>query len=119
MKQFVLILTLFFYSTTFSFSQKYNAELLKSYSKEELKSFDEETIKVLEYGIENAIYYTQLPEGKIEQLGEINLSGNPTKYTDIGLKIIHESQYLKVIGTNHVLVVKSLYVLKNEISRKN
>ena len=100
-------------------AQKHNAELLKSYSTTELSSFDNETIKILEYGITNAVYLTTIPSGKDIKLPEIFLANNSIKYTDLGLKISNENQYFRIKDSNNMLVVKSLYVLKNEIINKN
>ena len=53
MLRFVIIFT--FLSLYFvSYSQKYNAELLKSYTENELAGFDNQTIDVLEFAINNA-----------------------------------------------------------------
>lgn len=115
----IIILFTFLSLYFISNAQKNNEELLKSYSKTELSSFDNETIKILEYGISNAVYLTTIPLGKEIQLPEINISNNSVKFTDLGLKIMNENQYFRVKNTNNMLVVKSLYVLKNELKNKN
>lgn len=112
MKHLIMFVAFIFLTGFFSFSQSYNSELLKSYTKKELQNFDSETIKALEYGIENAVYYTQIPEEKNAQLAEIELSGKLVKFTDIGLKINNETQYFSVKGTDQMLVVKSINILK-------
>jgi len=115
----IIILFTFLSLYFISHAQKHNEELLKSYSKTELSNFDNETIKILEYGISNAVYLTTIPLGKEIQLPEINISNNSVKFTDLGLKIMNENQYFRVKNTNNMLVVKSLYVLKNELKNKN
>jgi hypothetical protein len=115
----IIALVAFVSLSLISFAQKYNGELLKSYSKTELSNFDNETIKILEYGITNAVYLTAIPSGKEIQLPEIILANNSAKFTDLGLKIINENQYFKVKDSNNMLVIKSLYVLSNELKNKN
>ena len=115
----IIILFTFLSLYFISNAQKHNEELLKSYSKTELSSFDNETIKILEYGISNAVYLTTIPLGKEIQLQEITIPNNSVKFTDLGLKIANENQYFRVKNTNNMLVVKSLYVLKNELKNKN
>jgi hypothetical protein len=115
----IFILLAFLSFCFVSKAQKHNAELLKSYSKSELSNFDNETLKILEYGITNAVYLTAIPTGKEVNIQEIIISGNSMRFTDLGLKILNENQYFKVKGTNNMLVVKSLYVLKNELKNKN
>lgn len=106
---------MFIFISAFEFTgsaQKFNSELLKSYSQIELKNFDTETIDILNYGIENALYYTEIPSGKNIQLAEIEVKNNSLKYTDFGIKIAETTQYFKVKGTNQMLVVKSFNILK-------
>jgi hypothetical protein len=119
MKQYSIILLFVFFFGFSAFSQKYDKELLKSYSQKELEGFDYETIKALEYGLENAIYYTEISSSKDIVLSEINIPENAKKFTDLNLKISSENQYLRVKGSNKMMVVKSLYVLKNELATKN
>lgn len=119
MKQYSIILLFVFFFGFSAFSQKYDKELLKSYSQKELESFDYETIKALEYGIENAMYYTEISSAKDIVLSEIIIHENAKKFTDLNLKISSENQYLRVKGSNKMIVVKSLYVLKNELATKN
>lgn len=105
--------------SSFSFAQNYNSELLKSYSKVEIQSMDVESVKALEYGVENAIYFTALPKGK---KADFPVFENPkliTKYTDLGLKITNENQYFELKESNQLMVVKSVYVLKNELINKH
>lgn len=114
-----IIIMFSFVSLCFAFdAQKYNSDLLKSYSKLELSKFDSETIQVLEYGIENALYLVDFPTSKMEKLDEIILDNNTNNFTDLGIKILNENQYYKIKNTNSMLVVKSMYVLKNELKNK-
>jgi hypothetical protein len=60
-----------------------------------------------------------MPSGKETQLPEIILVHNTNKFTDLGLKILNENQYFRIKDSNNMLVVKSMYVLKNELKNKN
>ncbi len=113
---FVAFLTVF---SSISFSQKYNSELLKSYSKSEIQSFDAQTLNALEYGIENAIYFIAKPKEKQVDFPTINNPKSLTKFTELGLKITNENQYFEMKESNQLMVVKSLFVLKNELLNKN
>jgi hypothetical protein len=99
-------------------SQKYNLELLKSYTKKELQSMEQSTLDILDYGIQNAIYYVEIPNEKSIQLNEIEVLG-AVRFTDLGLKITNENQYFRIKGSKQMLVVKSQYVLKNEMINRN
>lgn len=114
----IIILFTFLSLCFVSNAQKYNNELLKSYSKSELSKLDSETLQIFEYGITNAVYLAEIPAGKEIQLPEIILVANSNKFTDLGLKILNENQYFRVKDSNSMLVVKSLFVLKNELKNK-
>jgi hypothetical protein len=105
--------------SSFSFTQNYNSELLKSYSKVEIQSMDVETLQALEYGIENAIYFIAIPKEKQSNFLAIKNPNSSSKYTDLGLKIMNENQYFEIKETNQLMVVKSLFVLKNELINKH
>lgn len=79
---------------------------------------DQSTLDILDYGIQYAIYYADLPSDKNIQLKMIDET-QTVNYTDLGLKITNENQYFRVKGSNKILVVKSLYVLKNELINRN
>lgn len=117
MKRFPIIIIFLFTSFNY-FGQKHSTELEKSYTKKELSSFDFQTLKILEYGIDHAIYFSELPSEKSVLLQEISIKSKTNKYTDLGLKILNENQYFKVRGTNKLMVVKSMYVLSNEFKNK-
>jgi hypothetical protein len=116
MLRFVIIFT--FLSLYFvSYSQKYNAELLKSYTENELDGFDNQTIEVLEFAINNAAYFTPLPQGKEVDLKEIEVNSETVKFTDLGLKIEDKTQYYRIKGTSKMLVIKSLTILKLQLNK--
>jgi len=115
MKNKLFIILLFLLTVQHAQAQNFNSTLLKSYSKQELKSYSIDELKVLEYGISNAIYFADIPEGKETDFKEvIDLNGS-LNFTDYQFKISSENQYYKVKNSNKILVVKSMYVLKNEL----
>jgi type 1 fimbria pilin len=105
--------------SSLSIAQKYNNELLKSYTKSEIQSMDVETLQALEYGVENAIYFIAIPKEKQSNFLGIKNPNSSSKYTDLGLKIMNENQYFEIKETNQLMVVKSLFVLKNELINKH
>jgi len=118
MKNIFILSVLFLFIVFKGFSQNYNPQLLKSYTKKELNEMDKSMLDILEYGIQNAIFYADLPNEKTVQLKEIVVSGTPN-FTELELKITNENQYFQIKGTNKMLVVKSQYVLKNELINRN
>lgn len=115
MKKNLFSLLLFLLTVQFSQAQKFNSNLLKSYSQEELESITIEDLKAIEYGITNAMYFATIPEGKETNFPEvINIEGS-LNFTDYKFKISSENQYYRIKNSNKVLVVKSMYVLKNEL----
>ncbi len=119
MKTTFFITALMVVLSSLSIAQNYNNELLKSYTKSEMQSMDIETFKALEYGIEHAIYFIASPKEKQVDFPTINNPKLLTKYTELGLKIKNENQYFVMKESNQLMVVKSLFVLKNELLNKN
>jgi len=117
MKNYV-VLTLFLFSSCIAFSQKYSSELEKSYSKKELKSMSTEELVLLSYALENAVYITEIPSKNAMELKTIAAPLTIVKFTDAGLKIENQNQYFKIEGTDKMMVVKSNYVLQNELKTK-
>jgi hypothetical protein len=121
MKKGLLIILLVF--TQQILAQKANPALSKSYSKTELQSFEQDgqgTINVLNYAVDQACYTILIPEGKdIGQFPTIKLkSKKDIRFTDYQLQIIDRTQYFKIEGSNELLVVKSINVLKLEMQNK-
>jgi hypothetical protein len=121
MKKGLLIILLVF--TQQILAQKASPALLKSYSKTELQSFEQDgqgTINVLNYAVDHACYTVMIPEGKdISQFSTINLkSKKDIRFTDYQLQIKDRTQYFKIEGSNELLVVKSINVLRLEMQNK-
>ena len=103
-------------------SQKVDERLLKSYSTEELTSLKENNGKELEmlnYALDNALYVVDIPKGKQDQLdGSLDIPGGEYDFTDLGIRPSSRNQYYRIIGTDKMLIVKSKWVLMNEIKKK-
>ena len=104
-------------------AQKASPALSKSYSKTELLAFEQDsqgTINVLNYAIDHACYSVLIPEGKdVSQFSTISLkSKKDIRFTDYQLRIIDRTQYFKIEGSNELLVVKSINVLRLEMQNK-
>jgi hypothetical protein len=121
MKKGLLIILLVF--TQQIVAQQASPALAQSYSKTELQSFEQDgqgTINVLNYAVDQACYTILTPEGKdVDQFPTINLkSKKDIRFTDYQLQIKDRTQYFKIEGSNELLVVKSINVLKLEMQNK-
>jgi len=110
--------TFIFCSSFAVFSQKYNVDLEKSYSKSELKKMNPDDLILLEYALVNGVYVTALPSKVSPEIKELNVTSEIKKFTDAGIRIENQNQYYKIVGTDKMLVVKSKYVLQNELKNK-
>lgn len=110
--------TFIFCSSFAVFSQKYNVDLEKSYSKSELKKMSSDDLILLDYALTNGIYVTALPSKESSEIKELNVTSEIKKFTDIGLRIENQNQYFNIVGTDKMLVVKSKYVLQNELKTR-
>jgi hypothetical protein len=122
MKQ-VIILALTLLVNSFAFSQDVDARLMKKYSQEELVTMKDQNpghYKMLVYALDNACYIADLPKGKSDAVtGSVDLDMTKSfTFVDLGLDIKKENQYLRISGTNKMLVVKSEWVLNNELTTK-
>jgi len=113
----IIVLFTFVSISLLSTAQKYNTDLLKSYSTNELAGFDKGTIEILEFAIDNAVYFTPIPQGKDVKLTEVEVNTESVKFTDLGLKIQDNTQYFRVKGTSNMLVVKSFTILKLQLNK--
>ena len=85
-----------------------------------MKANDPAKYTMYVYAIDHACYVTDLPSGKLSDLnGTIEVDMNkPLNFIELGLDIKTSNQYLKITGTDKMLVVKSVYVLENELQTK-
>lgn len=105
------------------YAQKASPALSKSYSKIELQqieSLGNGTVETLNYGVDHACYIIQTPEGKdVSQFPTIAIkSKKELHFTDLHLQIKDRTQYFKIEGSNELLVVKSLNILKLEMQNQ-
>ncbi len=122
MKQ-ILLFTLFLSASSLAFSQEIDARLSKRYSPTELadlKQNNPSKLTLLNYALDHACYITDVPKGKESGLnGVIEMNVNePIDFMALGLEIQKTNQYLRIAGTDKVLVVKSEWVLTNEMQNK-
>ncbi|MFM8243758.1 MAG: hypothetical protein ACKN86_13215 [Crocinitomicaceae bacterium] len=111
--------TFIFCSSYSLFSQKYSEDLEKSYTKTELKKLSSEDLILLEYALNNGFYITALPSKESSDIKKLNVTTEIKKFTDLGLRIENQNQYFNIVGTDKMLVMKSKYVLQNELNNKN
>lgn len=107
-------------SIGFVSAQNYDSRLLKKFNHEELSSMeqnDPQSLDRYEYALDHAMYITDLPSGKSIDLPTITLNEEGQNFADLGLDIINTNQYFKIEGTDKMLVVKSVWVLDNELGK--
>lgn len=100
-----------------SLSQEIDSRLLNRYAPEELTELynnNQQEYKLLVYALDNAVYLTEIPEGKNTDFETIDISGSELNFIALGLGIKDSNQYFRVEGENKLLVVKSRYVLNKE-----
>ena len=120
----VYVLTLALVVSSLAFTQEIDGRLTKKYSQEELQTMinqNPSNYKMLVYALDNACYITDVPKGKSDALtGTIDMdTSKKLSFIDLGLEIKKENQYFGINGTNKMLVVKSEWVLNNELTTKN
>ena len=116
----LLIITFSFFALGSAFSQEIDQRLIKKFSTEELttmKKNDSAKYVMYVYAVDKACYVSDLPKGKEAKLdGVINADiSKPLNFIDLGLDIKSVNQYYKINGTDKMLVVKSEFILNNEL----
>jgi hypothetical protein len=127
-KRYILMLKLLFIAIACSMfgrlsAQNIDSRLLQRYSETDLAVLRNETpekYNLLVYALDHALYTTALPSGKIEGLDTPRSLryGETTNFLDLGLEILTRNQYIPLLGTDKMLVVKSEWVLLNEMKTK-
>jgi hypothetical protein len=121
LKPLFLLLALSVFGTLAA--QSIDNRLLKRYSEAELvviKNQDPEKYTMLVYALDHAFYVTARPAGKTEGVEEeraLEIT-KESNYIDLGLEILNRNQYIPIAGTDKMLVVKSEWVLMNELKTK-
>ena len=118
-----LITTLCFslFLVAVSFSQEVDARLLTKYSSTELNEMIENSPKeyaLLDYALDNAIYFAKGTGDKPNQLQTISMPAEGANFIDLGLEIQDQNQYFQISGDERLLVMKSRIVLNYEMQKK-
>ena len=119
----LLLSSLFLISASIVFSQKINERVYSSYSEDELAttiSEQPEMVGILNYAIDHACYITNATSVKSTDGFETitwNSESVPS-FVDLRKKIEKQNQYFLISGTNKMLVIKSEWVLKNELENQ-
>ena len=116
---FTLCFSMFFVGGVMS--QKYDARLLQRFTEIQLSNLQNENpqeLDLLNYALDNAIYFADVPEGKNIELTEISLPNGEPTFINLGLNIEDQNQYFLVREKNKMLVVKSSLVLSHEMNKK-
>jgi hypothetical protein len=119
----IITLGLCFILHIYAFSQEADSRLIKSYTQKEVMDFktnNPEYYRMLVYALDNACYITSVPEGKeFKEDGVVSIDPqSKPSFTDIGIRVKNQNQYFLIKNTNKMLVVKSEWVLSNELTRK-
>jgi hypothetical protein len=124
----ILFATLFYVSFgQFAFCQKIDTRLLENYSESYLIALQNENVKdynLLVYAIDNACYTAQAPTGKSSDISQkiIWSVNEDPNFLDVnrefGIVLENFNQYILMEGTDKMLVVKSKFVLENELTNK-
>lgn len=118
---FVLLLSIFISSVTYS--QDFDIRLEKVYTSTQLKTMQKENpaqLRMLNYALDNALYVIDLPKEKTSEIQKtitFDLKNRAT-FIELGLTIQKENQYFKINGSDKVLVVKSEWLLLNELNTR-
>lgn len=119
----IFILSFCFLFHLVALSQEADSRLSKSYTQKELneyKTSKREYYRMLVYALDNACYVSPIPAGKeIKEDGVISIDPKSIpSFTEIGVRIKNQNQYFLIRDTDKMLVVKSEWVLNNELTRK-
>lgn len=109
--------------SSISFSQEFDKRLEKAYTSNQLTTMQKENptqLKMLNYALDNALYVIDMPKEKMSEIQKsitYDLKKKAT-FLELGLTIQNENQYLKINGLDKVLVVKSEWMLLNELNSR-
>ena len=104
-----------------SFSQDIDKRLLEKYSEAELNEMIENSpneYALLDYALDNAIYFATTSASKGQTLETIDLPAEGATFIDLGIEIKDQNQYFRINGEDKLLVVKSKWVLNHEMQKK-
>jgi len=102
-------------------SQQIDSRLLQRYTEIQLSNIqleNPEEYALLNYALDNAVYFSDLPKEKSKDLQEISLPNAEPTFINLGLDLKDKNQYFIVREQNKLLVVKSRWVLNEEMKKK-
>lgn len=105
----------------FGFSQELDERLLEKYSKVELQKLKESNAaeyQLMVYALSNGMYVMDFPKGKDVSFETIELNSEEYNFISLKLELTDSNQYFLIQGTQKVLVLKSRYVLENELKNR-
>jgi len=103
------------------YSQELDSRLLEKYSETELtemQSNSPQEFALLNYALDNAIYFADYPDEKGETFQSIVAPKSGDTFLSLGLEIKDQNQYFRIEGSRKLLVVKSALVLTYEMKNK-
>lgn len=118
---FILLLSILI--SSISFSQEFDKRLEKTYTSSQLTTMQKENpaqLNMLNYALDNALYVIDMPKEKMSEIQKpitYDLKKKAT-FLELGLTIQKENQYFKINGLDKVLVVKSEWMLLNELNSR-
>lgn len=118
---FILLLSILI--SSISFSQEFDKRLEKTYTSSQLTTMQKENpaqLNMLNYALDNALYVIDMPKEKMSEIQKTITYDLKKKATflELGLTIQKENQYFKINGLDKVLVVKSEWMLLNELNSR-
>lgn len=118
-----LVLLLCVLISSVTFSQDFDKRLEKIYTTTQLKMMQKENpeqLRMLNYALDNALYVIDFPKEKKNELQKTITYDLKKKasFIELGLTIQKENQYFKINGSDKVLVLKSEWLLLNELNTK-
>lgn len=118
MKQLSIFFFVLFISSLSWAQEKMDKRLLERYSTVELSSLKQnnpEEFKILNYALDNGMYIANYSAEKGDVFPEIDRPKKSDTYINLNLEILEENQYFKIKGEDKMLIVKSKWLLKNEM----
>lgn len=121
MKQLSILFFVLFISSLSWAQEKMDKRLLERYSQSELSKLKQnnlEEFKILNYALDNGMYIANYSAEKGDVFPEIDRPKKSDTFIDLNLEILEENQYFKIKGEDKMLIVKSKWLLKNEMKWK-
>ena len=118
----LLFLTIIVLTASLGISQSNESKnlLLKKFSSEEIKAMDKETFKFNAYCAKNAFVLMDMPQ---EKAGDHAINGarnikdlNNINFYELNVELKEEEyQYFTVLGTDKLLMIKPISLIKTEV----